>query len=74
MKKHKVKLHLDGARAWNAAVALDLSLKEFCADFDLANFCLSKGIGCPVGTMLVGSHEDIAKAKIYRKMLGGAMR
>ena len=58
-KKNKIKLHLDGARSWNASVFLGMEMKEMTKNFDLVNVCLSKGLGCPVGSMLVGSHEDI---------------
>lgn len=73
-KKNKIKLHLDGARSWNASVFLGIEMKEMTNDFDLVNVCLSKGMGCPVGSMLVGSHEDIIFARNIRKMLGGSMR
>lgn len=67
-------LHLDGARAYNAATALGVSLAELCAPFDSASICLSKGLAAPVGTVLVGSSAFIKKAHRYRKMLGGGMR
>jgi threonine aldolase len=49
-------------------------MKEMVKDFDLVNVCLSKGMGCPMGSMIAGSAKEIARAKVYRKMLGGAMR
>ena len=73
-KKKKAKLHLDGARSWNASLFLGLSMKEMVKDFDLINVCLSKGMGCPLGSMVVGSEKDIRTARNFRKMLGGGMR
>lgn len=67
-------LHLDGARAWNAQVALGVSLEELCAPFDSVSLCLSKGLGAPVGSVLVGSRRLIDEAHRYRKMFGGGMR
>jgi threonine aldolase len=69
-----VPLHLDGARAWNAAVALGVPLAEVCAPFDSASLCLSKGLAAPVGSVLVGSKAFLAEAHRYRKMYGGGMR
>ena len=69
-----VPYHLDGARAWNAAVALGVPLAEVCAPFDSVSLCLSKGLGAPVGSVLVGSRALIAEAHRYRKMYGGGMR
>jgi threonine aldolase len=67
-------IHLDGARIFNAAVAIGKSVAELSRKFDSVMFCLSKGLGAPVGSMLLGSREFIAKAHVTRKMLGGAMR
>jgi threonine aldolase len=67
-------VHLDGARVFNAAVALGISVKELTRGFDTVMFCLSKGLGAPVGSMLVGSREAIDQARIFRKALGGGMR
>jgi threonine aldolase len=67
-------LHLDGARAWNAAVALGCPVAEVCAPFDSVSLCFSKGLGAPVGSVLVGSTELIGRAKRARKILGGGMR
>jgi threonine aldolase len=67
-------VHLDGARIFNAATALGKSVAEITRKFDSVMFCLSKGLGAPVGSMLVGSREFIDKARIGRKMLGGGMR
>ena len=67
-------MHLDGARVFNAAVALGISVAELTSGFDTVNFCLSKGLGAPVGSLLVGSRASIDRARIYRKALGGGMR
>jgi threonine aldolase len=66
--------HLDGARVFNAAVALGISVAELTRGFDTINFCLSKGLGAPVGSILVGSQTTIDRVRIYRKALGGGMR
>lgn len=73
-KKHNLKMHLDGARLWNASVASKISAKELVAPFDSVTFCLSKGLGAPVGSVLCGSKSFIADARRRRKVLGGAMR
>jgi len=67
-------VHLDGARIFNAAVALGRSVAELTRKCDSVMFCLSKGLGAPVGSMLVGSREFIEKAHVYRKLFGGGMR
>lgn len=67
-------VHLDGARIFNAAVALGRSVVELTRPFDSVMFCLSKGLGAPVGSMLVGSKEFFEEARLVRKMLGGGMR
>jgi threonine aldolase len=67
-------VHLDGARIFNASVALGSSVADLTRKFDSVMFCLSKGLGAPVGSMLVGSREFIDKAHIGRKLLGGGMR
>jgi threonine aldolase len=69
-----LKVHLDGARVFNAAVALGESVAQICKDVDSVMFCLSKGLGAPVGSMVVGSATFIEKARVYRKMFGGGMR
>jgi len=69
-----LKVHLDGARVFNASVALGEPVKKITAKFDSVMFCLSKGLGAPVGSMLVGSREFIDKARIVRKLVGGGMR
>ncbi|MGH9487091.1 MAG: threonine aldolase family protein [Terriglobales bacterium] len=66
--------HLDGARLFNAAAALDVSVAELSAPFDSVMFCLSKGLGAPVGSMLLASAALISRARVIRKMLGGGMR
>lgn len=66
--------HLDGARVFNAAAAVNLPVAELTRGFDTVMFCLSKGLGAPVGSMLVGSAAHIKKARVYRKALGGGMR
>ncbi len=66
--------HLDGARIFNSAVALGLPVAKLTRGFDTVNFCLSKGLGAPVGSMLVGSAAAMHRARIFRKALGGGMR
>lgn len=73
-KENGLKFHIDGARIFNAAAALDVDIKELVAPADSVMFCLSKGLVAPIGSMLVGSKEFIAKAHRLRKMLGGGMR
>jgi len=67
-------VHLDGARIFNASVALGCSVAELTGKFDSVMFCLSKGLGAPVGSMLVGNKEFFEEARLVRKMLGGGMR
>jgi threonine aldolase len=69
-----LKVHLDGARIFNASVASGRSVADMTRKFDSVMFCLSKGLGAPVGSMLVGSRDFIAEARIGRKLLGGGMR
>ena len=71
---HGVPVHLDGARIFNAAIALGIPAAELAAYADSVTFCLSKGLSCPVGSLVCGSAEFIAKARKMRKMLGGGMR
>ncbi|HNB37551.1 MAG TPA: GntG family PLP-dependent aldolase, partial [Anaerolineales bacterium] len=73
-RENNLKFHIDGARIFNAAAALDVDIKELVAPADSVMFCLSKGLVAPVGSMLVGTEEFIAKAFRLRKMLGGGMR
>ncbi|QOR35693.1 low-specificity L-threonine aldolase [Clostridium sp. 'deep sea'] len=72
--KHNLKLHLDGARAFNGATSLNCDISEFVKPYDSVQLCLSKGLGAPIGGLLLGSKEFIAKARRYRKMVGGGMR
>ena len=67
-------LHLDGARLWNALVKTSEKAKDYGDVFDTISLCFSKGLGCPVGSILVGSEEKINKALRIRKVLGGGMR
>jgi threonine aldolase len=67
-------VHLDGARIFNAAVYLGQSVAEITKQFDSVQFCLSKGLGAPVGSMIVGSKDFVERCRVIRKMLGGGMR
>lgn len=73
-REHKLALHIDGARIFNAAVALNVPLKEIAQYCDTFTICLSKGLGAPVGSLLCGSEEFIQRANRWRKMTGGGMR
>lgn len=73
-REHGLGLHLDGARMFNAAVASGRSAHEVCAPFDSVSICFSKGLGAPVGSVLVGSRALIDVARRWRKVLGGGMR
>ena len=73
-RQHGLSVHLDGARAWNAAVGGSTTLEAVCAPFDTVSLCFSKGLGAPVGSVLVGEASLVAKARRIRKMLGGGMR
>ena len=68
------KVHLDGARIWNAHVATGTPLAEYGAVADVLSVCLSKGLGAPVGSLMVGSADAIAEARVWRKRMGGGMR
>jgi threonine aldolase len=70
----RVPLHVDGARIWNASVALDTPVRKLLGPADSATFCLSKGLACPVGSVVVGSSDFVWKARRARKLLGGGMR
>lgn len=72
--RHGLNLHLDGARLFNASVATQTSIADLCAPFDSVSICFSKGLGAPIGSVLVGSANFIQRAKRWRKMLGGGMR
>jgi len=69
-----LRVHVDGARIFNASVALAVPVSRLTRGADTVQFCLSKGLGCPVGSMLVGSKETIKEAHRWRKMIGGGMR
>ena len=73
-RKHDLKLHIDGARIFNSAVAQNVDVKELVGPADSVMFCLSKGLASPIGSMLVGSEIFIKRARHLRKMLGGGMR
>ena len=73
-RHNHLKYHLDGARIWNASVKKGIDLSLFGELFDTISVCLSKGLGCPVGSLLLCSEEDFNKAIKYRKIFGGGMR
>lgn len=73
-RKYSLKLHIDGARIFNAIVENDYTTKDIGKYCDTVSVCLSKGLGAPVGTLLIGSKEDIFKARRIRKQMGGGMR
>lgn len=72
--KYNIKMHLDGARIFNASIATGIAVKEYASYFDSISFCFSKGLGAPVGSILCGSIEFITMAHKWRKILGGGMR
>jgi threonine aldolase len=72
--KHHLGFHLDGARLWNALVAKEESAKQYGALFDTISVCLSKGLGCPMGSVLIGKKSLMQNAIRVRKILGGGMR
>ena len=71
---HGVPLHIDGARLWNAVVALGVRVTDLAGPADTVTFCLSKGLACPIGSVLVGPRDTIWRARRARKMVGGGMR
>lgn len=73
-QREDLRLHLDGARMFNAAVALGVTPGAIAAPFDSISFCLSKGLGCPAGSLFVGSKDAVARGHRFRKMFGGGMR
>src|SRR5688572_16756947 len=73
-RKHSVPLHLDGARLWNAAAATGVPVADFAALADTVMVSLSKGLGCPVGSLLAGTRDHITAARPVRRRLGGGMR
>jgi threonine aldolase len=74
VRAYGLRRHLDGARVANAAVKLGVSLADICQHFDTVSICLSKGLGAPVGSLLVGDRETIRMSRRWRKMVGGGMR
>ena len=72
--EHNLFLHIDGARIFNAATALNVNVRDLAASADSVMFCLSKGLASPIGSMLVGTNKFIKRARHIRKMLGGGMR
>ena len=72
--RHGLAVHLDGARLFNAVIALGVPAVELCEPVDSVNFCLSKGLSAPIGSVLCGSSDFIARARKFRKMVGGGMR
>lgn len=73
-RRHGLPVHLDGARLWNAMVATGISLKDYCRLVDSASLCFSKGLGAPVGSIVVGRRDFIQRAHFYRKAYGGGIR
>jgi threonine aldolase len=73
-REHKLKMHLDGARLWNASVAASIAPSVYAKHFDSVSVCLSKGLGAPVGSIIAGSNEFISSARHFRKIFGGGMR
>ena len=74
VRRRGLRLHVDGARIFNAAVALGVDVKELVADADTVTFCLSKGLGAPVGSVVCGDKAFVAEARRARKVVGGGMR
>ncbi|MBS1494572.1 MAG: aminotransferase class I/II-fold pyridoxal phosphate-dependent enzyme [Bacteroidetes bacterium] len=73
-REYGIKMHLDGARIFNAIAETKISLKDYAYNFDTISFCFSKGLGCPIGSILCGDAETIDLAHKWRKILGGGMR
>ena len=73
-RKHGARIHLDGARLWNASTETGVSIKEYCSNFDSVSLCLSKSLGAPIGSVLVGDKSFIRKANHFRKQSGGGIR
>jgi threonine aldolase len=72
--RHHIPVHLDGARIFNAAMALGVEARELVRDVDTVTFCLSKGLSCPAGALLAGTREAMARARRLRKLIGGTLR
>jgi threonine aldolase len=73
-RERGLRVHMDGARVFNAAEYLGKPVRDIVADVDTVSFCLSKALGAPVGSMLVGTEEQMRRGRLYRKRLGGGMR
>lgn len=73
-KANDIKLHLDGARLWNASAETGISIEEYCSYFDSVSLCLSKSLGAPMGSILVGEHAFIERANHFKKQNGGGIR
>lgn len=73
-ERRGLRMHMDGARLWNACVASGISPKEYAAPFDSVSVCLSKGLGCPAGSLVAGSKDFVRRVHRFRKMVGGGMR
>lgn len=73
-QRHGLKVHIDGARLFNAVVASGVDAAQMCRHADTVSVCFSKGLGCPMGSILVGSRQEIARARRARKLFGGALR
>lgn len=73
-RKHKLKMHLDGARLWNASVASGVAMKDFAKPFDTISCCFSKGLGAPIGSAVAGDAESILRVQRFKKMFGGMTR
>ncbi len=73
-QQHDLALHLDGARFWNACIATGMSERDYAQPFETLSVCFSKGLGAPIGSALVGSHERMQRARRVRKLFGGSMR
>jgi threonine aldolase len=73
-RRHRLGLHLDGARLWHATAASGVPERDFAAPFDTVNVCFSKGLGAPVGSALAGTKEAVARARRFKQQLGGGMR
>ena len=72
--KHKARVHVDGARIWNACIETGITLEEYSSYFDSISLCFSKGLGAPIGSVLLGNTKLIQLAKQYRKSFGGGWR
>jgi threonine aldolase len=73
-RNENIKVHLDGARLWNASVASGIPVNEYAQYFDTVSVCFSKGLGAPIGSMIVGDFQSVERARVYRKIFGGGMR